>query len=69
MATDDEFEGLSKESASSLAVRRLEEIAQVSEGDPEVAHSVADDILCKLLRRLGHGEVADAYERVERWYA
>ena len=38
-------------------------------GDLEVAHAQADDILCALLRYLGHDTVVDAWHRVDKWYA
>ena len=37
--------------------------------DTEVAHSNADDILCKLLTALGHAAVVAEYEKVRKWYA
>lgn len=33
-------------------------------GDIEVAHMQADDILCSLLRHLGHADVVDAWEKI-----
>ena len=38
-------------------------------GDPEIAHSNAEDILCKLLTALGHADVVAEYEKVAKWYA
>lgn len=44
-----------------------------TEGDPEIAHSDADEVLLEVLRSNGFGEVADAYEQTRRrigfWYA
>lgn len=37
--------------------------------DNEIAHLRADDILCKLLRELGYGDVVSAFEKIEKWYA
>lgn len=37
--------------------------------DTEKVHAVADGILCELLRDLGYGEVVDAYEQLDMWYA
>jgi hypothetical protein len=37
--------------------------------DKEAAHSEADEILCWLLRELGHGDVVDEWSKVPRWYA
>jgi hypothetical protein len=52
--------------ARTVAVERLEGL-QVA-GDPEVQHEVADQALCQFLRAIGHGQVADEFEAVERWY-
>ena len=48
------------------AVARLEELQ--AHHDPEVAHEQADRVLCRFLRAIGHREVADEFEAVERWY-
>ncbi len=40
-----------------------------SNGDTEMAHGNADDILCKLLASLGYAEVVAEYEKVSKWYA
>ena len=37
--------------------------------DVEYAHVQADNILCKLLIKLGFGEVIAEYEKVDKWYA
>ena len=39
------------------------------EGDAEDKHWNADEILCKVLRSLGYGELSDAFEEIEKWYA
>lgn len=38
-------------------------------GDIEMAHMNADAALCAFLRELGHDDVAEAFEEVEKWYA
>ena len=38
-------------------------------GDVEVDHGKADDALVTFLRDLGFDAVADAYLRIEKWYA
>lgn len=40
-----------------------------AEGDRETWHVKADDALCRLLRGLGYGTIADAFEAVPKWYA
>lgn len=49
------------------AMTALAPLAHVS--DIEVAHMQADEIICSLLRFLGHGDVVDAWGKVEKWYA
>jgi hypothetical protein len=38
-------------------------------GDEEIAHGVADTILCDILKELGFVETVKAFEAVEKWYA
>lgn len=49
------------------ATRRIKEDCHT--GDNEADHSLADEILCKLLVSLGHEEVVEAWEEVHKWYA
>jgi hypothetical protein len=37
--------------------------------DYEDSHITADEILCDLLKSLGHQEVVDAFNKLEKWYA
>lgn len=53
---------------------RLEEIrdelaALGLEADLERAHGRADELLCEALRVLGAGEISDAFEALDKWYA
>ena len=41
----------------------------VNNGDTEVAHLDADNILCDVLTQLGYKELVDLYEKVKKWYA
>ncbi|MDA5496923.1 hypothetical protein [Yersinia aleksiciae] len=43
--------------------------ADQDSGDPESAHSNADDALCDLLINLGYSDVVAEYNKVEKWYA
>ena len=49
------------------AIRELRSIRENL--DTEVAHSNADDVLCKLLTDLGYGDVVEEWRKVEKWYA
>lgn len=49
-----------------LLVKELEEIAKMKNGDPEVAHSAADEAL---IQYINDAEVKAAYDRVDKWYA
>lgn len=49
------------------AISRLIELQ--NNGDTEAAHSLADEVLCKLLAALGYQDVVDAWKKVDKWYA
>lgn len=38
-------------------------------GDTEMAHSQADDLLCEFLAALGYADVVAEYEKVDKWFA
>jgi hypothetical protein len=40
-----------------------------SQGDTEANHVVADELLCLLLRELGHSEIVDLFGSISKWYA
>lgn len=46
-------------------IKRLQEIAELSHGDPQEAHVRADDALMEYLGK----EVQDAYDGIKKWYA
>lgn len=37
--------------------------------DIEVAHMVADNVLCEILDELGYSDITDQYTKVPKWYA
>lgn len=49
------------------AIEKLKE--QQNNEDTEVAHSIADTILCRLLESLEYSDVIREYDKVEKWYA
>ena len=49
------------------AIKELKEAQQ--NGDIEVAHCDADNVLCEFLKKLGHWDVVAEYEKVDKWYA
>jgi len=49
------------------AIKKLRE-AQLSH-NYEVAHDVADNVLCELLKTLGYADVVEEWEKVGKWYA
>jgi hypothetical protein len=53
------------------AIIELRDLQRASngDGDPEIAHQEADELLCALLRSLGFGDVVAEWEKVQRWYA
>ena len=46
----------------------MKEIEITEGGDPEVAHGMADDLLCELLDELGYGEGVEIYTNLKKWY-
>jgi hypothetical protein len=44
-------------------LREIQEIADI-----EVAHRLADDILCRLLHSLGYADVVAEYNKVGKWF-
>lgn len=52
------------------AIKEMKDAIEVGrDGDQEMAHVQADDILCALLKSLGYGDVLEQYYKVSKWYA
>lgn len=47
----------------------MREIARTTRGDIEIAHALADKLLCDLLRALGYEQGIEVYEELPKWYA
>ena len=47
----------------------MRENAERYADDEEIAHSIADGIMCDLLRELGYGKGVDIFEDMPKWYA
>ena len=47
----------------------IQDLIDCKNSDIEVAHIVADSVLCDFLRDLGHGDLVDEWEKVDKWYA
>lgn len=58
---------MEKEVIIKEAIEKMKEC--VNNGDIEVAHLDADDILCDVLTQLGYKELVDLYKKVDKWYA
>lgn len=41
----------------------------VENGDTEVAHCDADDLLCEFLRKLNYNKLVGKYLEIKRWFA
>lgn len=39
------------------------------ENSMEERHKIADDLMCKTLRKLGYGDGVDIFEEMPKWYA
>jgi hypothetical protein len=48
------------------AIDQLREIQEIA--NREVAHRMADDVLCRLLHSLGYRDVVAEYNKVGKWY-
>jgi len=42
---------------------------EIDNDDYEQAHGKADDLLCELLIKLGHQDIVDVYNKINKWYA
>lgn len=51
------------------ATGRMQQIADMSDSDPEKYHVEADNLLVDTMRQLGLDDLAEAYDKVEKWYA
>lgn len=40
-----------------------------SAGDPEIGHSMADELMCKILCSLGYGDGVKIFEEMDKWYS
>jgi len=58
---------MAKRMTRERAIEILKEEQKCS--DKEMAHSRADDVLCDLLKSLGHGDVVKEYKKIDKWYA
>ena len=38
-------------------------------GDTEIDHLIADELICEFLISLGHKDIVDEYEKINKWYA
>lgn len=47
--------------------KKLKDILNI--GDIEIAHIMADEVLCDLLHELGYFSIISLYEDVDKWYA
>lgn len=52
----------------SEALAKLTELAN-SNVDPEGDHHRADNVLCEFLREIGHGDLADQFNKIYKWYS
>lgn len=53
-------------------LNRMKEVKQkyeVEANDTEVAHYLADKVLCDLLESLGYVELVEEFNNLEKWYA
>ena len=58
---------LEKEFSAKGFANEMRRIARNS--NTEMAHILADELMCKLLRELGYGEGIDIFEEMDKWYS
>lgn len=51
------------------AAQAMRHLREKYGADFEIAHGYMDDLLCKVLREQGFGEMVDIYDDQEKWYA
>lgn len=51
------------------ATKQMQQIAAMSDSDPEMYHGEADSLLIDTMRQLGLDDLAEAYDNVSKWYA
>lgn len=49
--------------------RLLQSIVNCYGNDPEMCHSMMDDMIMEFLRNTGYGKAADVFEAADKWYA
>ena len=50
-------------------ITEMSMIADESRGHTESAHIKADELLCTILKDIGLSEVAEEFDRCEKWYS
>ena len=58
---------LEKEFSAKGFANQMRRIAR--DHNTEMAHILADELMCKLLRELGYGEGVDLFEKMDKWYS
>lgn len=51
------------------ALEELKQINQLTDGDCEMHHINADQILLHLLYSLGYHDIVNEYSKISKWYA
>jgi hypothetical protein len=50
-------------------ITEMSMIADESRCDTEAGHAKADELLCDILKEIGLSEVAEEFDRCEKWYS
>ena len=50
-------------------IQRMKELVYTEDGDTEIQHEIADEILCEALERLDQRELVELFRRLNKWYA
>lgn len=60
---------LEKEFSAKGFANEMRRIDRNNKNNQEMAHILADELMCKLLRELGYGEGVDIFEKMDIWYS
>jgi hypothetical protein len=58
-----------KEKRLAELLKEMEDLVNDCDGDEDLNHIAADNILCETLELLGQKELADMFYDVQKWYS
>lgn len=61
-------EGITPQRAAEI-LAEMRELVRLSKGDAEGPHGDGEKLLLEIVRAYGHGDIADAFDDMDKWYA